>query len=213
MGKCVLLHPHRQSVSIIQNRNRKIHSGMPSSTPQHQHVSRSPGTIPLSERQQMALLSRMTEEQKQHHSNVSVNKHGETPLHIAAKQGSEDEVQELLSKGVDPNCPDAAGWTPLHEACIRGRYNVAKTLILAGADANAKGYQGFTPLHDAAANGHAELINLLLDFGADVTQRNHKGQAPVDVAPEPIKIIFKNQTVVLSTISKQAINMTYLQQS
>uniref|UniRef100_A0A8D8VD29 Ankyrin repeat domain-containing protein 11 n=1 Tax=Cacopsylla melanoneura TaxID=428564 RepID=A0A8D8VD29_9HEMI len=167
---------------------------MPSSTPQHgQHASRSPGTIPLSERQQMALLSRMTEEQKQHHSHVSVNKHGETPLHIAAKQGSESEVQELLSKGVDPNCPDAAGWTPLHEACIRGRYDIAKTLILAGADANAKGYQGFTPLHDAAANGHAELINLLLDFGADDTQRNHKGQAPVDVAPEPIKIIFKNR--------------------
>ena len=48
---------------------------------------------------------------------TKVNKYGETPLHVAAKNGIFDQVKELIDEGVlDINAKDHAGWTPLHEA-------------------------------------------------------------------------------------------------
>ena len=46
-----------------------------------------------------------------------VNKFGESPLHVASKQGKFEKVKEIIAEGVaDINAKDHAGWTPLHEA-------------------------------------------------------------------------------------------------
>lgn len=37
------------------------------------------------------------------------NERGETPLHIAAIRGDEDQVRILLEQGADPNAKDFAG--------------------------------------------------------------------------------------------------------
>ncbi|XP_025114689.1 LOW QUALITY PROTEIN: ankyrin repeat domain-containing protein 11-like [Pomacea canaliculata] len=160
--------------------------------------------VPLSERQQMALLMRMTDESVQGDSSPKpsspppsvtstkrtpadkkVNKRndrGETPLHIAAKRGDVKQTKKLIKAGASINVKDYAGWTPMHEACNQGNIEVAKQLLKAGANVNVQGFEDDTPLHDAASNGHAKLVSILLKHGANPLQTNLKGKTPVDVA-------------------------------
>ncbi len=58
---------------------------------------------------------------------------GYTPLHNAARVGSEPIVLALLRAGADPGAVDAYGVTPLHLACRRGHAGAAAALIDAGA--------------------------------------------------------------------------------
>ena len=62
-------------------------------------------------------ISSSTSEPNKNNKKTKVNKFGETPLHLAAKNGKFDQVKELIDEGVlDINAKDHAGWTPLHEA-------------------------------------------------------------------------------------------------
>jgi ankyrin repeat protein len=49
-----------------------------------------------------------------------------TPLHLAAIQGSETVVQQLLDAGADAVAEDSTGCTPLHRAGKMGREAVAQ---------------------------------------------------------------------------------------
>lgn len=55
--------------------------------------------------------------------------HGATPLHYAAKLGSQSLVRMLLSKGVDANARNSVGNTPLHRAARMGHFDVCWTLL------------------------------------------------------------------------------------
>ncbi|XP_076449038.1 uncharacterized protein LOC143285550 isoform X3 [Babylonia areolata] len=160
--------------------------------------------VPLSERQQMAMLMRMTDETSQGDSSPKPsspppsvtstkrtpadkkvnkrNERGETPLHIAAKRGDVKHARRLIKSGASVNVADYAGWTPLHEACNLGNVDVAKQLLKAGASVNVLGLGDESPLHDAAINNHRKLVGILLKHGANPLQTNIKGQTPVDVA-------------------------------
>ncbi|CAH1780189.1 unnamed protein product [Owenia fusiformis] len=163
-------------------------------------------TVPLSERQQMALLMQMTAEknapepsstptspshpmpassikktplEKRIHKR---NERGETVLHLAAIRGDCKQTKKLIKAGADVNAKDFAGWTALHEACNHGWLDVAKALLRNGADVNVQGLENDTPLHDAAINGHIKLVRLLVRHGANPYQQNSKGTSPLDVA-------------------------------
>ncbi len=74
---------------------------------------------------------------------------GETPLHIAARLGSEHNTREcvtaLLAKGADPNAVDAkTGMTPLHRAASHGNSHLCRILLEAGANPNLKDKWGRT---------------------------------------------------------------------
>ena len=75
---------------------------------------------------------------------------GCTPLHDAARSGSEQVVAMLLNGGAKVNDRDAYGNTPLHLACRESREGVARLLVDKGADVNAANSAGSTPLHEAA---------------------------------------------------------------
>lgn len=57
------------------------------------------------------------------------DKHGQTPLHRAAASGNKNKIIQLLSKGIDVNVPDYAGWTPVHEAALHGETEILQLLI------------------------------------------------------------------------------------
>jgi len=66
----------------------------------------------------------------------SVNKENWTPLHIAAKQGCFEVVQELIefqNPKAKIDLVDKDGWAPLHFAAYNGNLKVVKFLVEAGA--------------------------------------------------------------------------------
>ena len=108
------------------------------------------------------------------------NKHGETPLMIAAIDGDMPVVKELvLQKHARV---DHLGWTPLHYACTKGQLEVAHFLVANGAIVDSTSLNGSTPLMMAVQSGNEQLIRFLLDQGADISIRNGIGFSAIDIA-------------------------------
>ncbi len=75
-------------------------------------------------------------------------------------------VQELLTRGADPNGANDRGWTPLHQAGYGNDIGLARLLLDAGArtDLEAHG-EGGTPLAAALFWGHADTADFLAERG------------------------------------------------
>ncbi|KAG9398913.1 hypothetical protein AC1031_013997 [Aphanomyces cochlioides] len=63
---------------------------------------------------------------------------GNTPLHLATKNGYVTTVKELLSHKANVRIPNKNGWTPLHFASNEGNLDAVKLLKDAGAEPLAK---------------------------------------------------------------------------
>lgn len=102
---------------------------------------------------------------------------GDLPIHEAARQGTADEVAQILK--ADPSQRDvrsALGSTPLHLAATNPDPGPLKVLVAAGAEVNARDGEGATPLHMAAYASHARNVRLLLEAGADHTLKTNIGR-------------------------------------
>jgi hypothetical protein len=90
---------------------------------------------------------------------------GNTPLHIAVRQGSVEMVQDLILAGAHVNCwnAEADGATPLHLAVMHDHVEVVECLLSAGADSTANmGIPAtITPLTLARDLGHTEIVKVL----------------------------------------------------
>lgn len=107
----------------------------------------------------------------------------EPALFAATKSGDVQTVQQLLSKGVNPDARGPAEETPLHVASMRGHVKVAEVLLRCRADVNADDRDRWTPLHVAATAGHLDVVRLLISYGADVNADRHvTGMRPYDMA-------------------------------
>jgi ankyrin repeat protein len=94
----------------------------------------------------------------------------DTALTVAASAGRLDEVERLLSGGVEADEADGNGLTPLIWALREGRVGVVEALLAAGADPELRGGgNGWTPLVHAVHMSQNGAALLLLDAGADVT--------------------------------------------
>ncbi|CAG9759668.1 unnamed protein product [Ceutorhynchus assimilis] len=116
------------------------------------------------------------------------NRTGNTPLHIAAKNGYNDIVTLLLDHtsttySVDVNFKNSSGTTALHLAAEFAYSKVVKTLLNHGADINCKDNGDNAPLHFAATCQELEVVKILLERGALVTVKNKLGQTPLDLVP------------------------------
>lgn len=101
-------------------------------------------------------------------------------LRFAAMKGRTETVKLLISKGIDVNSKNSAGYTSLHWAAQYGQIETVKILISLGAEVNSRtGATGETPLHLAAEEGQTGVIRILISNGADVNSRNKYGYSPL----------------------------------
>ncbi|KYQ92377.1 putative homeobox transcription factor [Tieghemostelium lacteum] len=88
---------------------------------------------------------------------------GETPLHVAAKKGTNYTVKTLLDGGADKNAVDFHGRTPLMVACINGHLEIIKELVeKRSANVWIKDLEGHTAFYHASHNGHWEQLGFLM---------------------------------------------------
>uniref|UniRef100_A0A1X7TJU3 Uncharacterized protein n=2 Tax=Amphimedon queenslandica TaxID=400682 RepID=A0A1X7TJU3_AMPQE len=109
----------------------------------------------------------------------NLNEDGVTSLHVAAKEGYVEVVQNLVSAGANVNLIDTDGYTALIKSAEEGHYEIAELLLKSGADPNT---DGDTALIESAREGHYEIVQLLLSNGADRNASNFSGETAVVAA-------------------------------
>jgi ankyrin repeat protein len=103
------------------------------------------------------------------------NDQGYTPLHVAAREGSLEIGELLLSFGADPNRVDWDWKTPLHWAAISEREDFIRLLLDKKANLEAATYEGMTPLHEAVSRNKIGSARILVELGAELATEANGG--------------------------------------
>jgi N-glycosidase YbiA len=124
-----------------------------------------------------------------HPALISFRDHGETPLHVAAKNGNYSEVLILLEKDADVNA--RVEFPLISNDEVRDNFVVTDNwdqLMFKAGSTLSKIRPTYssddTPLHLAAANGHLCICLLLLKFGANRGLENDMSATPVSKATD-----------------------------
>ncbi|PON50559.1 Notch [Parasponia andersonii] len=96
----------------------------------------------------------------------SQNMYGETPLHMAAKNGCNDAARVLLAHGAFIEAKANNGMTPLHLAVWNSLHSedcsTVKTLLEHNADCSAEDNEGKTPINHLSKGPGSEKLRELL---------------------------------------------------
>ncbi|KAK2808405.1 hypothetical protein FQN50_004790 [Emmonsiellopsis sp. PD_5] len=116
----------------------------------------------------------------------SVDKFGQTPLHIAARCKQPEICQMLLNAGADISRRDNLHHkSPLHHAASVGSTACVECLLKAGADVTAVDHNGSTPLHESgwmwSRSASKDVGMILLRAGADISATNNEGLTPLHI--------------------------------
>jgi ankyrin repeat protein/tRNA A-37 threonylcarbamoyl transferase component Bud32 len=90
-----------------------------------------------------------------------------TELHMAAREGSVERVQHLLTQGFYPDPRNDLGWTPLHEAVAGGHRETVELLLSKGSNPTLRDVYGRTPLDLARDSGYGEIEAALCELMGD----------------------------------------------
>ena len=119
----------------------------------------------------------------------SKNRIGDTPLHVACKSGSgEDVIQYLIKdKGCDPSISDNQGNLPIHVAIMSGSLHklslMTVQLLCKNCDIDFQNKNGDTPLHLACQRGCGKgIVECFTDVMCDVSITNHERNTPLHIA-------------------------------
>ncbi|KJK82552.1 hypothetical protein H634G_02158 [Metarhizium anisopliae BRIP 53293] len=115
--------------------------------------------------------------------NTVVDEEGNTPLHVAAREGYVGVILMLPDTpefAVNPK--NAKGWTSLHMAAHFGNLRTVKELLKLGSDIKLVTDNNDTPLLLAAAGGHRLTARELIEKAPDAKSRNREGREAINVA-------------------------------
>ena len=118
-------------------------------------------------------LPHLTVEQKQNIARIVLQKNeANQKLHSAAKEGSVEDIINLIAKGANIEFTNNLRETPLHIAAKEGCVLAIEALIGLQANIKALDKDGKTALYLAAKSGHITVIEKLIESGASVNQYN-----------------------------------------
>ncbi len=112
-----------------------------------------------------------------HHQN-----YGDKPLHLAAMNGDEKAIVDLIATDHSLSDVNSMGEVPLHLAALAGKVELIETFIESGVDVNVPRTDGETPLHLAALKGQDEAIEILIKHGALVDAERYDRETPLHLA-------------------------------
>lgn len=108
---------------------------------------------------------------------ATMDKTGETSLHLAARYSRSDAAKRLLDAGADPNYQDNTGRTALHAAVAADAIGVFQILIRnRTTNLNARMYDGTTPLILAARLAIEGMLQDLINAEADINSSDNSGK-------------------------------------
>uniref|UniRef100_A0A8C8HPS5 Ankyrin 2 n=1 Tax=Oncorhynchus tshawytscha TaxID=74940 RepID=A0A8C8HPS5_ONCTS len=127
------------------------------------------------------------------------NTNGLNALHLAAKEGHVELVQELLERGSAVDSATKKGNTALHIASLAGQAEVVKILVKRGAEINSQSQNGFTPLYMAAQENHMDVVRYLLENGGNQSTATEDGFTPLAIALQQghnqvVSVLLENDT-------------------
>ena len=129
------------------------------------------------------------------------DKYKRTPLHWAARYGSERVFKSLIKKRVEINPVDEHGNTPLHLAAKFNFFNILRELLAKGADVNLTDKNGNTPLHLASICESVESAEILLSKNVMINSVNKEGNTPLHLG------VFYHCTVLTDLLLKKGADM------
>lgn len=103
-------------------------------------------------------------------------------LFLAATNGNNGQIGNLLAQGLDINIANAERETALHMAAARGHYSTVIFLIRNGAYTNARTIKNWIPLHHAVRFSHPNIVNYLIKRGSSAGVRTSDGLSAIDMA-------------------------------
>lgn len=115
-----------------------------------------------------------------------VDASGNTALHIAAKHGRGEAVDDIIDVYSDIDSTNHKDLSPLQAAAMAGHFTIAKVLIEKGANPSVACKDGLPLLHLAAASGDADVVRLLLERGVDPNMQDRFGNTPLHLAASKV---------------------------
>ena len=109
--------------------------------------------------------------------NATMDKTGETSLHLAARYARADAAKRLLEAGADANAQDNTGRSPLHAAVASDAQGVFQILLRNRAtNLNSRMHDGTTPLILAARLAIEGMVEDLINADVDINAADDQGK-------------------------------------